>query len=155
GLLLLGGTGLFIAVYAAASRIHLPVLQDPLVALSTHRRLAWTVHLVYFGIYLLAAGLVYQAPDIRNAMQAVIQNSFREGGGPLAFAGKAYLSGNVAWAALVTFVINFLLGSVLFLTLPSFVVPGSGVLLAAFRAVTWGLLLAPATLLQAFTMLPH
>jgi hypothetical protein len=51
--------------------------------------------------------------------------------------------------------INFLLGTVLFLTLPSFVVPGSGTLLAGFRAVTWGLLLAPATLLQAFTMLPH
>jgi hypothetical protein len=35
------------------------------------------------------------------------------------------------------------------------VLPGSGALLACFRAVTWGLLLAPATLQQTYAMLPH
>jgi hypothetical protein len=155
-LLLLGGSGVLITLYAtAASRVGWNVLRDPLVALSTHRRLTWTVHLVYFGLYLLAAALVYQAPDVRNALQAIIQNNLRSGDGLLAFAGRAYLSGNIAWAALVTLLINFLLGTVLFLTLPSFVVPGSGALLAGFRAVTWGLLLAPATLQQALMMLPH
>lgn len=155
-LLLLGGSGVLITLYSAAvSRVGWNVLRDPLVALSTHRRLTWTVHLAYFGLYLLTAALVYQAPDVRNAVQAIIQNNLRGGAGPLAFAGKAYLSGNIAWAALVTLTVNFLLGSVLFLTVPSCVVPGSGALLAGFRAVTWGLLLAPATLQQAFTMLPH
>ena len=55
----------------------------------------------------------------------------------------------------MTFAVNFLLGSVLYLTVPSCVLPGSGALLAAFRAVSWGLLLAPATLQQAAAMLPH
>jgi hypothetical protein len=156
GLLLLGGTGVLIALYAAAaSRVRWTALRDPLVALATHRRLNWSVHLAYFGLYLLVAGLVYQAPDVRNALQAIIQGNIRAGGGPLQFAGKAYLSGNIAWAALVTFTINFFLGSAAMLTLPSLVIPGSGTLIAAFRAVAWGLILAPATLQQAFVMLPH
>ncbi|HET6328267.1 MAG TPA: hypothetical protein VFG04_26535 [Planctomycetaceae bacterium] len=156
GLLLLGGSAIFIAAYGAlAARVGRNVLRDPLVALSTHRRLIWTVHLVYFGLYLLAAALVYRAPDVRNALQAIIQNNLREGSGLLAFAGKAYLSGNILWAALVTLAVNFLFGSVLYLILPSCVIPGSGALLAGFRAVTWGLLLGPATLQQALVMLPH
>ena len=55
----------------------------------------------------------------------------------------------------MTFGINFFVGSVLVLTLPSCVIPGSGILVAGFRAVLWGLILVPATLQQAFVMLPH
>jgi hypothetical protein len=155
-LLLLGGSGALIALYTmAALRVGGGVLRDPLVALSTHRRLLWSVHLVYFGLYLVAAVLAYRTPDVRNAVQAIIQGNLRGGGGLLEFAGKAYLSGNIFWAATVTFVINFLVGSIVFLTLPSCVIPGSGALMAAFRAVSWGLLLAPATVQQALVMLPH
>jgi hypothetical protein len=155
-LLLLGGSGALIRLYAvAASRVRLGILHDALVALSTRRRLLWSVHLVYFGLYLLAGALVYQAPDVRNALQAITQSDLRGGGGLLEFAGKAYLSGNIAWAALVTLAINFLVGSVAVLTLPSCVIPASGTLVAAFRAVTWGLLLAPVTVQQALVMLPH
>jgi hypothetical protein len=55
----------------------------------------------------------------------------------------------------VTFVINFFLGSLVFITLPSCIIPASGTLVAVYRALLWGLLLAPATLLQAHLMLPH
>jgi hypothetical protein len=155
GMFLLGGSGVLIALFAAASKLRLGILHDPLAALTTHRRLTWTVHLVYFGLYLLAAALVFQAPDLRNALQAVIQTDLQKGGGILHRAGTAYLSGHIAWAALVTFAINFFAGTLLVLTLPSCVIPGSGVLVAAFRAVLWGLILVPATLQQAFVMLPH
>jgi hypothetical protein len=155
GLLLLGGSGVFISLYAVFSRRRMGILGEPLTALAAHGRLNWTVHLVYFGLYLVSAALVYRAPDLRNAIQAIIRTNLREGGGVLQYAGTAYLSGNVAWAACVTFAVNFSLGAVFFLTLPSCVLPGSGGLLAGFRAVSWGLLLAPATLQQAFVMLPH
>ena len=62
GLFLLGGSGVLISLYAAASRLRVGILHDPLAALTTHRRLTWTVHLVYFGLYLLAAALVFRAP---------------------------------------------------------------------------------------------
>jgi hypothetical protein len=152
---LLGGSGVLISLYAAASRLRVGILRDPLAALTTHRRLNWTVHVAYFGLYLLAAALVFRAPDLRNALQAIIQSDLSEGGGLLQRAGSAYRSGNIAWAALVTFAINFFVGSVLVLTLPSCVIPGSGILVAGFRAVLWGLILVPATLQQAFMMLPH
>ena len=155
-LLLLGGSGFLIALYAAAaSRVRWSVLRDPLVALSTHRRLNWGVHLAYFGLYLVTACLVYRAPDVHNAMQAVVQGQLRHGGGMLQFAANAYSTGNIAWAALVTFAINFVVGSLVFLTLPSCVVPGSGALMAVFRTISWGLLLGPATWQQALVMLPH
>ncbi len=155
GLLLLGGSGFFISLYAALSRVPTGILRDPLAALSNHRRLNWGVHLAYFGLYLVVAALAFRVPDLRNAMQAIIHADLNEGGGLLHFAGTAYLSGSILRAALVTLGVNFLLGSLLFLTLPSCIIPGSGALLAGFRAISWGLLLAPATLQQAFVMLPH
>jgi hypothetical protein len=52
-------------------------------------------------------------------------------------------------------VINFFLGSVLMLTAPSMIIPGSGILMAGLRSLVWGLLLAPTIRALAFTMLPH
>jgi len=156
GLLLLGGSGAFIALYAAASsRVRWALVRDPLLTIATHRRMIWGVHLVYFGIYLLAAGLVFGTPDLWIAIQVIVRGALGGGDRTLEYAGKAYLTGNIAWAALVTFVINFFLGSLVFITLPSCIIPASGTLVAAYRAILWGLLLAPATLLQAHLMLPH
>ena len=155
-ILLLGGSGFLIALYGAgAARVRWAILGDPLTELSTHRRLIWSIHLVYFGIYVVMAALVYRMPDLWNALQATIQNSLNGDSSTLEFAGKAYLSGNMAWAALVTFAINFLGGAIAYLTLPSCIVPGSATVLAGFRAATWGMLLAPATVVQARAMLPH
>ena len=68
---------------------------------------------------------------------------------------EAYLSGNIPLAAAVTFVINFLLGSLAVITLPSILLPGSGVFVACLRAAVWGLILAPAMQSLAYAMLPH
>lgn len=61
----------------------------------------------------------------------------------------------LALAAAVTFLVNFLLGSLLWITLPSAVIPGAGCLLALFRAFLWGLLLAPTVMVLSMAMLPH
>jgi hypothetical protein len=156
GLFLLGGSGALIALYAAAaSRVRWSVLRDPLVALSSHRRLNWGVHLGYFGLYLLSAWAAYEATDVHNALQAIIRGDIQHGSGLLHRAGDAYRSGNIAWAALVTFGVNFLVGSLAQLTLPSCVIPGSGSVLAALRAIAWGFVMAPANWQQALVMLPH
>jgi len=78
-----------------------------------------------------------------------------DGSGPLAVAGKAYLSKNILRAAVTTFAINFAFGSLAVITLPSVIVPGVGVLVAAFRALLWGLLLAPSFATLSGVMLPH
>src|SRR5262249_29870993 len=74
---------------------------------------------------------------------------------PLGVAAEAYRSGNFLLAAAVTLAVNFLLGSLAFITLPSTLIPGVGFLLACGRALAWGLLLAPTTQPLAFAMLPH
>jgi len=75
--------------------------------------------------------------------------------GPLAVAAKAYMSKNILWAAVITFAINFPLGSLACITLPSIIVPGAGVLVAGWRAALWGLLLAPTFVDLSAVMLPH
>jgi hypothetical protein len=52
-------------------------------------------------------------------------------------------------------VINFVLGSFVMITLPSLIIPGSGVLLSIVRATLWGLLLGPAEASLAMGMVPH
>ena len=55
----------------------------------------------------------------------------------------------------MTFMVNFPLGSITVITLPSVVLPGIGAATAALRAFTFGLLLGPTTALMAYGMLLH
>lgn len=155
-LLLLGGSGFLIALYGILQkRIRSGPLKVPLDAMSSRPRLLWTVHLVYFGLAMLAALVVYELPMLQTLLLQVTGATLSGESGPLAQAATAYRSGNVLWAATVTFVVNFCLGSVAEITLPSLVIPGIGVLLALVRAGLWGLLLAPTTNALSGGMLPH
>jgi len=132
-----------------------PFLATPLFELRQRPGLVWTVHLVYFGLVIVWSLFVYEVPQIQAVLLAAVQSAFTVSNNPLAVAGAAYASGNVLRAAGVTFAVNFFLGSLAVLTLPSLVLPGSGSLVAALRATVWGLLLAPTFVTNAFSMLPH
>ncbi|MHC4265843.1 MAG: stage II sporulation protein M, partial [Planctomycetota bacterium] len=84
-----------------------------------------------------------------------IRAAITSGSGPLAVAGEAYGSGNMLRAAWVTLLINFFLGSLVSITIPSLIIPGIGIIIALFRAVMWGLLLGPTFVRLSATMLPH
>jgi hypothetical protein len=154
--LLLGGAGTFIGLFRwLASRTWWPILAAPLEEMRRRPGLVWSVHLAYFGLVILAAILVYFAPEVQTALRSAVVSSSKSGGSPLEVAAKAYGSGSIPRAAAVTFMINFILGSLAMISLPSAIVPGAGVILAAFRAVLWGLLLAPTSGLLATIMLSH
>jgi hypothetical protein len=127
----------------------------PLLEMDERPRLVWGVHLVYFGLVIAASVLVYNLPDVQTVLLSSVRDALSASSGPLASAAKAYGSGNILRAAATTFVINFFLGSVAMLTVPSMIVPGSGTLMAGLRSTAWGLLLAPTITVLAFTMLPH
>ena len=156
-LFLLGGSGFLICLYRwLAGQIAWPVLASPLQELARRPRLLWGVHLVYFGLFVLGSLVIYQLPDLHTYLMSAVQGEIRsEGKGVLAIAGRAYGTGNILFAAAVTFVVNFLLGSLACISLPSMIIPGVGGLLAAFRATLWGLLLGPSETSLAFMMLPH
>jgi hypothetical protein len=108
----------------------------------------------YYGLVLVA--MLYVAlvnPALQEQLLSDVQSALTEG--PLATVGGLYLGGNVVAAALLTFLVNLLVGAILTITVPSLIVPFAGIALGVYRAVLWGLLLAPTTRELALVMIPH
>ncbi len=119
-----------------------------------HRLAYLTLNVMYYGLVGLA--MVYVAlfnPSLQGQLLGDVEQALTQG--PLATVGGAYLSGNVVMAAILTFLVNLVAGSVLYVTLPSLIVPFAGIPLGVYRAVLWGLVLAPTTRELALVMIPH
>jgi hypothetical protein len=156
GLLLAGGAALLTRLYVFLAGKGLPgFVRSPLAEIRRRRRLLLGLHLGYFGLVVLMAALAYFVPAVQVFLLEQVGGAFRSGQGPLGVAGKAYGSGNIPVAAAATLAINFLLGSLAYITLPSVVLPGIGALAAGFRALLWGLVLAPGWVGLSKAMLPH
>jgi hypothetical protein len=155
-LFLVGGTGALIALYRwLASRVTWPFFSAPLLEISSRPRLVWGIHLVYFGLVMAAALLVHAVPAVQDVLLEKVHEALATKSNPLGVAGEAYRSGNIPRAAAVTLLVNYLIGSLAYITVPSMLLPGVGVLLASGRALAWGLILAPAIPSLAYAMLPH
>lgn len=76
-------------------------------------------------------------------------------GGPLAFVGEAYVDARIIAAILATFFVTLFVGAAVSITLPSLIIPFSGLLVGAYRAILWGLLLSPADPDLRLIMIPH
>ncbi|MHC4463230.1 MAG: hypothetical protein ACYS6W_11270 [Planctomycetota bacterium] len=154
-LLFLGGSLVLFKLYCFLSGwLGNKWLRLPLAEIRKYKHLFLTLHLIYFGIVVLFMLVAYNLPELQVCLLAVIGGAV-EGPGPLAVAVKAYMSKNILWAAVITFAINFPLGSLASITLPSVIVPGAGILIACWRAALWGLLLAPTFVELSGAMLPH
>jgi hypothetical protein len=130
-------------------------LRLPLTEIRRYKYLFITLHVICFGTVILLMLFAYQLPELQFSLLAAVKSQVSGGPGPLGVAGKAYLSKNILRAAVTTVVINFFLGSLVFITLPSLIVPGVGVLLLGFRSLLWGLMLAPTFVNLSGMMLPH
>jgi hypothetical protein len=155
-LLLCGGCALLITgfVYWSA-RAQGRWIGPALAEIRRRRRLFCSLHLVYFGLCLGGMLVIYEVPDVQGALLVAVGAQVEDGSGPLGVAGRAYRSQNIARAAVVTLGVNFVVGSFAVITLPSVVLPGIGVLMAAWRAMLWGVLLAPTYVGLSRAMLPH
>jgi len=154
--LLLGGSVCFFEIYRFLSgRLNNKWLRLPLAEIGKYKRLFLTMHLIYFGTVLLLMLVAYHLPELQVSLLAGIKSQVTGSSGPLAVAGRAYMSKSILRAAVTTFAINFPFGSVACITLPSMIVPGAGVLIAGVRAALWGLLLAPSFVALSSMMLPH
>jgi len=119
-------------------------LQSALSVLGASRRAYVTLNLVYYG--LVVCGMVFTALNrsVQRELLAAVGNALTQG--PLAGVGSAYTTGQTALAIALTFAINLVVASFISITLPSLIVPFSGMLVGLVRAVTWGLLFSPPTL---------
>jgi hypothetical protein len=156
-LLLLGGCLVFFKLYCLlAEKLGSKWLLTPLAAIRKYKHLFLALHLIYFGAVVLMMLVAYSLPELQFSLLSGIRSQVvDEGSGPLAVAGRAYMSKNILRAALTTFLINFPLGSLAVITLPSLILPGAGVLLLGIRAISWGVLLAPSYVNLSGMMLPH
>lgn len=129
------------------------LLAQPLTIIADHRRAYITINLVYYSLILV--GMVYAAydPALQKSIMEAAGTAFTQG--PLAAVTDAYLNTQVLSATLLTFGVNLAIGSVATITLPSLIVPFSGLLMGGYRALLWGLIYSPTTTEMQTILLPH
>jgi len=131
----------------------LRIIQSALETIKESRCAYIVLNLVYYG--LVICGMIYVAfnPSLQQSLLEFVGSAFTQG--PFSAVGSAYVGGQVLQAMVLTFVVNLILGSIVWITLPSLVIPFSGLLLGAYRAILWGLLLSPTTPELRLVMIPH
>lgn len=128
-------------------RVSKNVLRSSLAVVGEHRRAYLVMNLAYYG--LMGAAMAYAAfhPDLQRTLWTEVGKGFSTG--PLEGLVGAYRGGQVLLAAGLTFAVNLVLGSLLSITLPSLIIPFSGLLVGAYRALLWGLLFSPTAVIGA------
>jgi hypothetical protein len=127
-------------------------IEGALQILRDNRRLYLAVNLIYYGLVVVGALVVWLNPWLQASLITMVQEGFETG---LPGVVEAYRSGHFLSAAAQTFFINFFLGSLMVITLPACVFPLAGILVGFLRAFLWGLVLAPTTPQFGLVMIPH
>lgn len=131
----------------------LPWLTPALALMRAHRRAYLWLNVMYYG--LIGVGIAYATlnPTLQKTLIEAVGTAFSQG--PLAAVGEAYLGGQTMRAILLTFGINLVVGSGATITLPSLLIPFSGLLMGAYRALLWGIIYAPNTPELRAIFFPH
>ncbi|MCL5074629.1 MAG: hypothetical protein M1136_03110 [Chloroflexi bacterium] len=113
-----------------------------------YRQAYLVLNVLYYSLILLVAFYLFLNPLLQTQLS---HSLLREIGGafktmPFRVVAEAYLSGNFPLAATLTFLFNLAMGAILYITLPSLIVPFAGIILGCFRATAWGVLLSMVVL---------
>ena len=129
------------------------ILRSGLDVIKENRVAYIILNVAYYGLVICGMVFVAFVPSVQQTLLALIGDAFTSG--PLAAVGSAYSGGEILKAMALTFVVNLFMGTVLVITLPSMVIPFSGLLMGVVRAIMWGLLLSPAAPELRLAMIPH
>ena len=129
------------------------LIRRAVAVVRSHRRAYLWLNIGYYGLVGISMIVVTSYPGVQAALTTAVVESFSQG--VLADVMTAYAGGNVPAAVALTFLVNFFLGSLVVLLLPSLLIPFGGVAIGGLRAVLWGLLLAPTTPELRLAMIPH
>jgi hypothetical protein len=116
------------------------LLSGGLSVVRAHPRAYLVMHLFYFG--LVGCGMLYawQQPEMHAALRQHINEGIKGSLGPVV---DAYGGRRLLMAIGLTFLVNLIGGSFASVTLPSLVVPFSGLAVGGLRAFVWGLIFSP------------
>ena len=114
------------------------------------------INIIYFGAVFAGALMTIADPGLQLSLISATGQSFGSGG-LLSGVGDAYLTGNVPVAAVMTFAVNFFLGTLAQITIPSLILPFWALLFGVFRALLWGIMLIVPIpgVLPLSVLLPH
>ena len=119
------------------------VLLSPLDTIRESKGPYVLLNVAYYGLVICGMLAAAADPSLNETLMAGVGDSLSEG--PLAPVWDAYSAGRVVQAAALTVGVNLLVGSFATITLPSLVVPFSGLLMGVVRALLWGVLFSPRT----------
>lgn len=128
-------------------------MTDALLLVRRHRLALILMNVGYFSLVALGAVYAFLNPAAQQTLIQTIVEGF--GMQPLSWARDAYLSRDVPAAAAVTFGVNSLMGSLFSITITSLLIPFLGIAIGFYRALVWGLALAPTSPELARAMIPH
>lgn len=96
------------------------------------------ISLFFYGIIVMVVILSQNDPEAH--MKALIAAGNSAESGPLSFVKDAYyLNRNIPLAIFYTFSINLIFGALVYIALPSLIIPFAGILAIFFRGFLWGL----------------
>jgi hypothetical protein len=117
-----------------------------------NRREYVLLNVLYYGLVAASMAYTYAFPEIQTELLELLRAEFPEA---FPWVVEAYVSANFPMAAALTFLINLVLGSFVYITLPSLIIPFGGIALGCIRAIAWGLVLAPTSPELTWAMIPH
>lgn len=126
---------------------------QPLETVRQHRRAYLVLNAVYYGLIVLAMLYVPFNAGLQQSLMEAVGETFTQG--PFSVLTNAYLDAQIIPAILLTFVVNLFIGSFATITLPSLIIPFSGLLMGGYRAIVWGLIYTPTSPQMAMILVPH
>ena len=139
--------------YSPTGRPALAAQQPSFALIRENRRPYLAINVLFFGLVFLGSVVSALAPRLQEALLGSLLAALNHG--LLARVASLYRSGNVPLAAVATFLVNAILGALLCITLPSLLIPFSGLVFGCYRAAIWGLTLSPTNPRLLLVMIPH
>lgn len=147
-------TGTAPAVRPAKKGELVSLLNKAIADVRRHRKAYVAMNVLFYGLMLMFMALIFLNPGYQEAKFEAIRRGITKVGFMRALV-DAYESGNIPKAAVLTFLVNLTLGSMMYITVPSLIVPFAGLPLGAWRAIQWGLIFGPATADSQRVFIPH
>jgi hypothetical protein len=118
-----------------------------------NRRGYIVLNVVYYGFVLIFMVVAFFNRPLQDMLLETVGKAFMTG--PLSAVGLAYVNAQVLTAIVLTFLINLIIASFLYITIPSLIIPYIGILMGIYRAILWGLIFSPGHPDMQMVMIPH
>jgi hypothetical protein len=116
-------------------------IHEALSLIKKDRKVFNLINIGYFATIIIGMLIIHSNPKLQEQLLALVGNAFSSG--PMQYLTGAYTNGEIINAIGLTFIINLVVGSFIAITLPSLIIPFSGFVIGAYRALVWGLLFSP------------